>query len=96
MPEGAVGFLIETSHAAQGWTRYRLADRPAVTNQSCRPVLHGWCGSYNDVSTYGRGLVGVTKVLPNGRVRVRELLGDELARHLEGLGFPELTPSEEG
>lgn len=87
---GQTGFLIELSHATKGWTRYDLRDHPPKTNQSFRPMLYGWCGSYNDVSTHGCGMARVERVAKNGRAFVRELTGDELAAALEEFGYPEL------
>ena len=88
---GQVGFLIEHSNAHGGET-WRLADLPAHTNQSHEPRLSGWCGSYNDTSTYGRGLWRVVKILPNGRVKIEEVVGEDLVSALEELGYPELVP----
>jgi len=87
---GSNGFLIENSNPYDGWNRYELRDTPAFTNRSHEPRLHGWCGSYNNVSTYGHGFWVVTKVAKNGRALIKELDGDELAAALEELGYPEL------
>lgn len=91
---GTVGFLIESDNPYSGSARAYLSDRPAHTNQSNEPRLSGWCGSYNDVSTYGRGLWRVVKILPNGRVKIEEVIGEDLASALEDLGYPELVPAE--
>ena len=72
-------------------TRYELRSTPAHTNQSHEPRLHGWCGTYNDLSTSARGMVRVERMAKNGRAYVRELEGDELAAALEELGYPELA-----
>ena len=87
---GQVGFLVEHHNTLQGWRRYDVRDLPAKTNQSLEPRLHGWCGSYNDVSTHARGMVKVERVAKNGRAYVRELDGDELAAALEEFGYPDL------
>lgn len=88
---GQVGFLIEKRQTMKGWTRFELRDTPAHTNQSNEPKLHGWCGTYNDLSTHGRGMVRVERLARNGRAFVRALEGEELAAALEELGYPELT-----
>lgn len=88
---GQTGFLVETSHATKGWTRYQLRDWPAKTNQSFEPRLHGWCGSHNDVSTNGRGVARAERVAKNGRALVKILEGAEAIAALEDLGFPELA-----
>lgn len=91
---GEVGFLVSTSNPYQGSESYALCDVPAHTNQSRQPRLHGWCGSWNNVSTYGRGMACVEKIARNGRAFVRLLEGDELAAALEDLGYPELAAQE--
>lgn len=87
---GLVGFLVEISNRLQGRDRYELRDTPPTTNQSYQPRLYGWCGSYNDTNTHGRGLWRVERVARNGRAFVVELSGSELAAGLEELGYPEL------
>ena len=87
---GQVGFLIENWNEANGGGKFYMRDIPAHTNQSHQPRLHGWCGSWNNVATHGRGLVRVERVAKNGRAFVRELEGDELKAGLEDLGYPEL------
>lgn len=88
---GQVGFLVEISHATKGWTRYEVREHPPKTNQSFKPMLRGWCGSYNDVSTYGLGMVRVERVTKNGRAFVRELTGGDLVHALDDLGYPDLV-----
>ena len=87
---GDIGFLIEKNHHTHGWTRYELSATPAYTNQSHEPLLYGWCGSYNDLSTSGCGMARVIKVAKNGRILVRQLDGDDLAAALDDLGYPDL------
>ena len=72
---GHIGYLIEVSPQFQG-NHYLLSDRPPRTNQSHEFTLHGWCGSWNNTSTYGRGIAEVTKVFGNGRVRIKVLTGE--------------------
>lgn len=90
---GQIGFLVEKHQTMKGWTRYEVRDVPGHTNRSNEPRLHGWCGTYNDLATHGRGMVRVERVAKNGRAYVRELAGDELAAALDELGYPELTPT---
>lgn len=92
MSVGDVGFLINFCNPIRGSDRYELRDIPAYTNQSHQPRLHGWCGSYNDLSTNACGMARVERVAKNGRALVRELEGDELAAALDELGYPELMP----
>ena len=54
----------------------------------------GWCGTYNDVGTYGNGAVEVVKVAKNGRVQVRQLADEALDAFLDESGFPELKPAQ--
>ena len=88
---GDVGFLIAKTNVLRSSTRHELRNTPAHTNQSHEPRLHGWCGTYNDLSTSARGMVRVERMAKNGRAYVRELEGDELAAALEELGYPELA-----
>lgn len=88
---GQTGFLIEKTHSIDGWTLFELRDLPAHTNVARMPKLHGWCGSWNDVSTYGRGVWRVERVARNGRALVRELEGDHLTAALEELGYPDIS-----
>lgn len=85
-----VGFLIRFSNENNAGTRYVLRDTPASTNQSHEPRLHGWCGSYDNISTTAEGMVKVIRMARNGRALVQELEGEELANGLEELGYPEL------
>ena len=88
---GDVGFLIaKTNVLRRTAARYELRNTPAHTNQSHEPRLHGWCGTYNDLSTNAQGMVRVERMAKNGRAFVRELEGEELAAALEELGYPEL------
>lgn len=88
---GDKGFLIEHSNYTQRWERYELRDVPAHTNQSHKPKLHGWCGSWNNTATYGRGVWEVVRVAKNGRAFIKELEGDEMQAVLDDLGYPDLT-----
>ena len=90
---GDVGFLIAKTNILRGSTRYELRGIPAHTNQSHEPRLHGWCGTYNDLSTGARGVVRVERTAKNGRAFVRELEGSELAAALDDLGYPDLDPA---
>lgn len=91
---GQVGFLVQHSNAMKGWERDEVSDLPAQTNQSHEARLYGWCGSYNDTSTYACGMVKVARVARNGRAFVVPLEGAELAQALETLGYPELAPPD--
>jgi hypothetical protein len=87
---GDVGFLINFSNVIRGSERYEVRDTPAYTNVSNEPRLHGWCGTYNDLSTHACGMVRVERIAKNGRAFVRELEGEDLATALDELGYPEL------
>lgn len=89
---GSVGFLIKFSnHMNGGYERWELRDTPACTNQSRRPLLDGWCGSYNDLSTEAYGMGKVIRVAKNSRCLVESLDGAELQTALDSLGYPDLT-----
>lgn len=88
---GDVGFLIEISNDVQRYERWVLRDTPAAENQSRRPRLHGWCGSYNGTSTNAHGMGKVVRTAKNGRAQVVSLTGDDLAQALDCLGYPDLA-----
>ena len=88
---GDTGFLVEQCNVMHDSSRYELRDTPAYTNRSHEPLLHGWCGTYNDLATYGRGMVRVIRLARNGRALVQEIGGEELEAALEELGYPELA-----
>lgn len=88
---GDIGFLIERSHARHRTEVMELCDLPAHTNGSNKPRLYGWCGSYNDLSTYARGMGRVERLAKNGRAYVRLLEDEEIPPALEDLGYPELA-----
>ena len=91
---GDKGFLVEHSNPFQGWERHELRDTPAHTNQSRKPRLNGWCGSWNNTNTYGRGVWRVIRVAKNGRCLIQELGGDERQAVLDELGYPDLTDED--
>lgn len=89
---GSIHFLVEIRKSG-GFTRHDLRDTPAYTNQSMEPRLEGWCGTYNDVATFGRGLVKVGRVAKNGRVLLNTVdsTSPEGRAYLEDMGYPDLT-----
>lgn len=91
---GQTGFLIERSHAMQGWRRVTLESLPAHTNQSRQPRLVGWCGTTDDVAVHASGMAQVVRLAENGRALVQLLADDELRPALEALGYPELWKGE--
>jgi hypothetical protein len=88
---GDVGFLIQFSNENNGGSNWVLRDTPAYTNVSNVAELHGWCGSWNNVSTHAHGMAKVIRVAKNGRCLVEALDGEELQLALEELGYPDLT-----
>jgi len=86
---GDFGFLIVKDDNFGG-ERWSLSDTPAHTNMSHEPRLNGWCGTYNDIATFARGMAKVVKIARNGRAQVVRLGGVELVEALEELGYPEL------
>lgn len=91
-PVGSTWFLVSHSHALKSWTRYELRDSPPKTNQSFEDTPIGWCGTYNDVATYGRGVWRVVRVAKNGRVQLARVTDRaEIAAYLDEIGFPDLV-----
>lgn len=93
---GMTGFLVQKTHDTDGWERFEVRDTPAYTNQSCEPRLYGWCGTYNNLATYGCGVVRVERVARNGRAFVKELRDANALAVLEELGYPELAKEVTG
>ena len=89
---GDTGFLILLSHPGRA-EQYIVRDTPAQTNRSFEDRLHGWCGSYNDLSTYACGIARVVRVARNGRVLVTQLTGASRSSALDELGYPDLDPN---
>lgn len=89
---GDKAFLIQFSHENTGAENYVLRDQPAYTNVSRELRLKGWCGSYNNVSTYAFGAWEVIRIAKSGRYLIQELDGDALNEFLEEMGYPELMP----
>jgi hypothetical protein len=85
-----VGFLIRFDNSNTGAERWELRDTPACKNISHEPVLNGWCGSYNNISTNATGMSKVVRVARNGRCLVQSIDGQELKAALEELGYPDL------
>lgn len=73
---GTVGFLVENSHNTKGYANFTLRDTPPRTNQSHEIRVHGWCGTYNDLATYGKGIARIVRVFKNGRVKIEVMTRD--------------------
>lgn len=87
----SLGFLTERCHTRHNTSDFSLRNRPPCTNVSRQPRPLGWCGTYNDVSLYGRGVWRVVKSLPNGRCLIRRVTSrEEIYHFLESVGYPEL------
>ena len=92
---GDSAFLISFFNESTASTRYVLRNTPAYTNRSNEPKLHGWCGTYNNIGTYGEGAWQVVRIAKSGRYLIKELTRSELILFLEDMGYPELIPHEE-
>ncbi len=87
-----IGFLVLHERDGGSNPRWSLRKRPAHTNSSHEPRLHGWCGTTNNVSIRAEGLARISRVAGNGRVRLQRVAATpEL---LEELGYPELLSTE--
>ena len=89
---GDQAFLVSFFNENNGSTRYALRDKPAYTNRSNEPRLTGWCGTYNNVATYGEGAWKVIRIAKSGRYLIQRLDDTELAEFLEEMGYSELIP----
>lgn len=88
---GQTGFLVQILNETRRSERIEMRDRPPRTNQSHAYRPNGWCGSSNDVSTYGLGVWTVTRVAKNGRAQVARVTDrDALEKFLDEYGFPDL------
>ena len=92
---GDSAFLISFFNESTSSTRYVLRNTPAYTNRSNEPKLYGWCGTYNNIGTYGEGAWQVVRIAKSGRYLIKELTRSELILFLEDMGYPELIPHEE-
>lgn len=92
---GDIGFLIRNSNENTGTDRFSLRWTPAHTNQSHEPRLNGWCGTYNNVGTYGEGIWKIIRIAKNGRTLIEEV-NDEQEREafLDDVGYPDLTSED--
>ena len=88
---GEVGFLVSREHHLQGWEKWDIHTSPAHTNMSHQPRLRGWCGTTNDVAVYAHGLAKVARVAKNGRAMVISIQGEDEAKALEEMGYPDLA-----
>lgn len=89
---GSTGFLVLYSRppGLSGFTAYELHDQPARTNGTRRPMLSGWCGTWNDLATTAKGVHRIVKVTGSRApwtVTTEQLQGDELAAWLASNGF---------
>lgn len=86
--KGDVGYLIMTSPDRRGGDYYTLSTAPARTNMSHEPMLEGWCGSYNNVSTYACGVARVVRATEAGCVQVwKEDDSEKILAILDKLGW---------
>ena len=93
--DGEMGFLIRISNENTGSDRYILRCSPPYTNRSNKPRLYGWCGTNNNVGTYGEGVWKITRIAKNGRTLIEEVeAGDERDAFLEEMGYPDLTDED--
>ena len=88
---GDRGFLVCNENTMKGWQRHYLRDTPPRTNVSLADTPYGWCGTYNDLATYGCGAYEVIRVARNGRLLLQEITDAEtLSGFLEEFGYPDL------
>ena len=91
LQRGERGFLVRNHHNTKGRDRYYLRDNPPKTNVSFEARPYGWCGTCDDIATFGEGVWEVTKLAKNGRVQLTEITDAEtLAEFLDEFGYPEL------
>jgi hypothetical protein len=83
-----VGFLVRVVRENERSERHVLKARPAHTNRSHEPRLHGWCGTDDNIARYGCGLARVSRVAGNGRAQLVRV--EPTTEILESLGYPGL------
>lgn len=92
IPVGEISYLIEKYDSNHNRTWHILSNTPPRTNQSNKPTVVGSCGSYNNVSTTGKGIWVVIKTLKTGRVQLSQITDpDEINTYLEETGFPDIS-----
>ena len=88
---GERGFLVRNHHETKQWSRYYLRDNPPKTNVSFVATPYGWCGTCDNIATFGEGVWEVTKITRNGRAQLTEIADAErLTEFLDEVGYPEL------
>ena len=53
MQLGERGFLVRNHHETKQWSRYYLRDNPPKTNVSFEATPYGWCGTCDNIATFG-------------------------------------------
>lgn len=85
-----VGFLVCRVNQ-HGTERYNLEDHPPHGNTSGKPTPCGWCGTYNNIATYGMGVWRIVRIARNGRIEIAEVTDkDNLMKYLDDVGYPDL------
>ena len=89
---GDVGFVAEWDDTNSRTEGHDFERGPFRKNLSHEPILVGWCGSTNNVSTTALGVGVVTRITNSGdRMRIKMLHGDDLTEALDNLGWPDLA-----
>ena len=84
-----IGFLVERLQNQHNTSTFSIRNRPPCTNVSQKPRPLGWCGTYDDVSVYGRGIWRVVKTLDNGRCLIQRVTKrEEIFEYLDSVGYP--------
>lgn len=86
-----VGFLAHRVDINNGNERYSLDDHPPHGNASGNPKPCGWCGTYNNIATYGMGIWRIVRIARNGRIEITKVTDkDDLMKYLDDVGYPDL------
>lgn len=68
---GTIAFLVGFYDLNS--TRYKLRNKPPKTNVSLEYRVYGWCGTDNNVSIHGDGIIKIVRTYKNGRIKLQRL-----------------------
>lgn len=87
---GEVAFLIQYYYPGSDAAAYKLSLTPARQYRDNKPVIKGFCGSYNNRHVLAEGVVRIARLTEAMKAYVVPLEGDSLQSALRQLNADEL------